>query len=331
MTRFSIIIPIYNAEAYLAKSIESALRQDAGEYEIILINDGSTDRSAELCRKYLSDPRIVYYEQDNRGQSAARNRALDAARGEYVVFLDADDYLTENCLGEVYRFMKRQDLDVATFNQRCYFADYTFYQEKRPRHISPGECWDGAAYIQKFGFQIGVTPWLYIYRRMFLESRPFRFSDGLFHEDCEWTAHWFPYVKRYGYLDLCVYNQVFSPFSTIRSRNIKKSRDLIEISALIHRDAEEARSISDKCAEELHRYAAFEAWSSVHSCCAMGFTLSELLTSEEIRERIVELMKGNQRYAAIRWLLCAKMDFAVEAVIHMWHRLKKQNASTALS
>lgn len=327
MTRFSIIIPMYNAEAYVRKCVESALRQDAEEYEIILINDGSTDRTAELCREYLSNPRIVYYAQRNMGVSAARNRGLASARGEYVVFLDADDYLTENCLTRIYDFMKRQDLDVTTFNYKRYREDGTLYDERRPLYIQPGECWDGKSYIEKFGFRTEVVAWNFVYRRMFLEEHSFRFAEGLFHEDCEWTAHWFPYVKRYGYLNQCVYHQMLSPYSIMRSKNKKKAFDLVEISTLIRRDAKEIVPVSEKCAKELRRYASFEAWSAVRSCCAMGFPLSDLLTSGEMRTQVAELMKDNWKYVVIRWLLLAKMDAVVEMLVKAWRRLKR-DAST---
>ena len=97
----SIIIPIYNVASYIAKTLDSVLRQglDVSEYEVIMINDGSKDSSADICREYcerFSNFKLI--NQENSGVSAARNKGIDAAQGEYIVFLDADDYLLDNGL-----------------------------------------------------------------------------------------------------------------------------------------------------------------------------------------------------------------------------------------
>lgn len=92
--RLSVIIPVYNAEKKLKRSVESVLRQSFNDFELILINDGSKDSSLELCKKYAEqDKRVVLINRDNGGPAAARNEGLKIARGEYVLFIDSDDGL----------------------------------------------------------------------------------------------------------------------------------------------------------------------------------------------------------------------------------------------
>ena len=95
----SVIIPVYNAEPYLNRCIDSVLASAYSDFEIILVNDGSTDCSPEICRAYAeNDIRVVFLSQENRGVSSARNLGLEAARGEWIVFLDSDDFITDDYL-----------------------------------------------------------------------------------------------------------------------------------------------------------------------------------------------------------------------------------------
>ena len=90
----SIIVPVYNVANYIGECLDSLLNQTYRNIEIILINDGSSDESEKICKEYLvNDPRIKYVYQDNAGLSMARNRGIDLATGEYLTFVDSDDYI----------------------------------------------------------------------------------------------------------------------------------------------------------------------------------------------------------------------------------------------
>ena len=94
--KFSFVVPIYNVEAYLERCIESIISQTYGDFEVILVDDGSPDSSLEICRKYEKmDDRISVYSKENGGLSDARNYGLARASGEYVIFVDSDDYIDE--------------------------------------------------------------------------------------------------------------------------------------------------------------------------------------------------------------------------------------------
>ena len=112
----SIIVPVYNAAAGLAKCIETARSQTYGNIELLLVNDGSADSSPHICRMYARvDSRIRIIDKENAGVSAARNDALRAARGDYIQFVDSDDYLTPNATEQLVRAAEslRCDLVIA--------------------------------------------------------------------------------------------------------------------------------------------------------------------------------------------------------------------------
>ncbi|MDU1846689.1 MAG: glycosyltransferase [Niallia nealsonii] len=113
MIELSIIIPIYNADKYLDKCISSVLCQTYKNFELILIDDGSSDTSLSICQKYqLLDKRVRLYHQENNGPSSARNVGIDYAKGEYIAFIDADDYITEDMYTDLMSIIKKENCDL---------------------------------------------------------------------------------------------------------------------------------------------------------------------------------------------------------------------------
>ena len=109
----TIILPVYNAEKYLGRCLNSILSQTFIDFEIILINDGSVDKSAEICKEYKDkDKRIIYIEQQNQGVAMARNKGLNEARGQYIGFVDADDYIESDMFKNLINPTLKYDLDV---------------------------------------------------------------------------------------------------------------------------------------------------------------------------------------------------------------------------
>ena len=114
----TIIIPVYNSEKYLEKTIKSILEQTYNNYELILIDNGSTDNSAEICKKYQEkDERVKFYIQSKKGVSNARNRGIEKATGEFICFVDSDDYIEKDMLNsymDIY-IKYKPDLIVSGF------------------------------------------------------------------------------------------------------------------------------------------------------------------------------------------------------------------------
>lgn len=120
----SIIVPIYNVEKYLEKCIESIIKQSYKNLEIILVNDGSTDKSKEICNRYKNqDKRILLINKKNNGVSAARNAGLDIAKGKYIAFVDSDDYLESHMIESMLRNINTTCCDMAICGYNIIFED----------------------------------------------------------------------------------------------------------------------------------------------------------------------------------------------------------------
>lgn len=112
----SIVIPVYNVEKYLARCLNSILNQNYTEIEVIMVNDGSTDRSGVIGKKYCEkDKRVRIIDQSNKGVSAARNRGIELCKGEYVLFVDADDTILDNSLLDLHDVISKTEADVVSF------------------------------------------------------------------------------------------------------------------------------------------------------------------------------------------------------------------------
>lgn len=123
MIEFSIIIPIYNSEKYISEAIESVKKQTYDSWELILIDDGSTDRSGVICDQYAEDPQIKVLHFDNAGQTMSRIRGIEEAKGEYLLVIDSDDFLDNNCLEKVKKAINASKCDMILFGYRLFGDD----------------------------------------------------------------------------------------------------------------------------------------------------------------------------------------------------------------
>ena len=114
MTKVSIIVPVYNVEKYLKRCLESLVNQTLKDIEIICVNDGSTDGSLAILNEYVrNDDRIVVINQENSGQSVARNRGIDVAKGEYIGFVDSDDWVCEDYFERLHNSAIQNNAEIA--------------------------------------------------------------------------------------------------------------------------------------------------------------------------------------------------------------------------
>src|SRR5690554_5746847 len=137
-TQLSIIIPIYNIEDYLPTCINSILNQEFDDYELLLINDGSTDNSGKICDQYaLKDNKIRVYHQKNAGVSAARNLGLEKATGEWICFVDRDDSIEQNSLSKMISKLHTNELDLLI--ARSFVADSEISKKISERYSFPND------------------------------------------------------------------------------------------------------------------------------------------------------------------------------------------------
>ena len=124
MPEISIIIPVFNVEQYLKQCLDSIVSQDCSSIEVILIDDGSTDGSATLCKDYANTYNYIkFLHKENGGVSSARNMGLQHAKGEYVAFIDSDDYVTPDYLESLYKLLNHSQADVAQCGHYIVFSE----------------------------------------------------------------------------------------------------------------------------------------------------------------------------------------------------------------
>ncbi|NAS12358.1 glycosyltransferase [Poritiphilus flavus] len=217
--RLSIVIPCYNMEAYLPQCLDSLLAQelDPDEHEIIVVNDGSKDRTLEIAKSYQAqNPQIEIIDKKNAGVGAARNSGLDKAIGAYIYFLDPDDYLVENRLHEVLNLAESQQVDILSFisipvGKDDYITDGAPFEPVCELDIS-----DGISYIAKKKFHNEI--WWYLVRKEFLTSNNHRFIEGRWMEDAILTAELFCTAKRMAHVDIDLHRYRILPTSAMRNK-----------------------------------------------------------------------------------------------------------------
>ncbi len=187
---FSIILPVYNVEKYLQECIDSILRQTFIDYEVILVDDGSTDQSGTICDKYAAeDPRIKVIHQQNCGQAAARNHGTQAASGEYVVYLDSDDlWASREVLQKLHdRFEQNQALEICAY----YYCKYYGETEPPPRPVCSVTVPKNLDFVHKLKFLICndafyCSAWSKAIKRELLINGQIHFDGSLACEDMDW-------------------------------------------------------------------------------------------------------------------------------------------------
>lgn len=181
----SMIIPVYNTETYLAECLDSCLSQDLpqDDYEIICINDGSRDGSLDILRSYEARyPNVIVIDQPNGGVSAARNAGLDAAQGEFVWFIDADDLIRSQVLKLLMSALEAHGCDRLTFNNLYLFDETLSAQEKQ-------KLADGT--LQPNGTHGDGVIWSSLYRRSLLTEHHVRYREGVaYGEDLLFMYEW---------------------------------------------------------------------------------------------------------------------------------------------
>ncbi len=176
MKTVSIIIPVYNAEAYLEKCLKSILRQSYPALEVLAVDDGSTDGSLAVLEAYARrDPRLHIIHQENRGVSAARNAALDRAAGEYLTFIDADDYIARSYIEAFVHRMEETGADMIVGGLTYVNPDGRVIRKLIPDSYEAGR-------HEEWVMKISAVA-AHFYRRELWEKRPMRFAEGVRGED----------------------------------------------------------------------------------------------------------------------------------------------------
>ena len=222
MKKLSVIVPGYNVEKYISKCIDSILKNKIKGMEIILVNDGSKDNTLSIMREYEEKyPKLIrVIDQENQGISMARNAGIENASGEYISFIDSDDYIEPNMYHTMLEKAKTKDFDVVTCDVNVIYPDHTLRVTSGVDH----DCLTKKAVKQIMNTWYAVT-WNKIYKRELLKEM--RFKKDVWYEDVEFLYRLIPHVKKVGVVDQCLYNYIQRENSITYTYN-KKLYHLIE-------------------------------------------------------------------------------------------------------
>lgn len=258
--RLSIVVNMYNTAQYMPRCMESLLEQDipASDYEIILVNDGSPDNSLEMANDYANKakengwPLIRVCSHENKGLAGARNTGVDAATGEYLCFVDPDDYIEKNSLSELLAKMDAEQLDMLRFGYQKVDENYQFVPDSADEahfdysdHIMTG--------TEFLATRLGVAcyVWAYVYRLAFIRENRIWFYEGGYFDDTPWLPRVLQAAKRVN----CV--------------NVRHQYYLQRTGSLVH--TKSAVSIKRKCDGQLALIEEMQRQMQTADKCTLGW------------------------------------------------------------
>ncbi|PJW13245.1 glycosyl transferase [Geobacillus sp. Manikaran-105] len=223
----SVIVPVYNVEQYLEQCLETVFNQTYKNIEVIIVNDGSTDKSIDIINKYRKKySNILYLEQENKGLSVARNLATKYAKGEYIIYIDSDDYLELDMLEMMYNKIKQIKGDVVICGHKEIYEDIPGKYSRVLIDADENKVYSGLEVADMLlnCKVMGVT-WNKLFRRKLIEKY------GLYFEPGRYTQDWFPVFKHIskcnsiGFINKDLYNYRIRSGATKAKKNYKRLED----------------------------------------------------------------------------------------------------------
>lgn len=310
--RLSIIIPAYNAGKYLERCVSSCEEQSVpqDEFEIIVVNDGSKDNTLEVAES-LADKysNVRFFSKKNGGSSSARNMGLDHAKGDYITFVDSDDYLLPGKLATVLSVSEKNKLDLCIFNIKVMSYDGTSVNTDNP--LKKGKIYNcEEASIQ--GYQAGSV-WGKLYLRKRLESNRIRFrTDIIFGEDSYFSFQVLLKCERIMNADVCAYVYAINPNSVTRDmhrqkeKEIRRCEDSLQLIKLVS-DQSEDTNISSRFRKYLKTFA---------TSLRLGFLIS-LIRSKCLSRRDAHSLISKAKYMQLYPYEVTSNSFIKALIMHV--------------
>lgn len=229
MIKYSFIVPVYNTEKYLKKCLDSLVNQTYKDFEIIVVNDGSTDKSSSIISKYQKKYKnIIVIDKENEGLSMARNRGVQKSSGKYIIFVDSDDYVSNKLLEEVDK--KIDDSDILRFQIATEDEEYTKINEYHEEGFESMCGYDAFRYLSSYHF---VEPaWCYVIRKNYYIENKFSFKKGVYHEDFGLIPYVIYKARKVKSIDYIGYHYVQRNGSIMNNndykKTVKKAFDMLE-------------------------------------------------------------------------------------------------------
>lgn len=270
MPKVSIIVPFYNVEGYIEKCLETLVNQTLQEIEIILVNDGSKDRSINIVQKFLQryPDKIVYLEKENGGLSDARNFGILHSKGEYIAFLDSDDYVEKGMYQKMYELAKKENSDMV----QCNF--YWEYPDKRK--IGKMIEYDNK---NKMLENARVEAWNKLIKREILEKANIQFPKGYQYEDVEFTYKLIPFIERVSFIKEPLVHYIQREGSISNSQN-ERTMEIFDVLEHVI-DFYKENNIYNKYSTELeYIYVRYAFCSSLRRIMK--------IPNEELKDKLIE-------------------------------------------
>ena len=257
MPLISVVVPVYNVEKYLSKCVESILAQGIEDLELLLVNDGSKDSSLDICNQYAQkDDRIRVISKENGGVSSARNLGLDNATGEWVTFVDADDWLDKKAFATCRPYM--DDCEIIRFSTLDVFAE----GKSHPRRVRPAKDWN-EAFRQVVGHRTVIGICGTLYRRCLFEENNIRFDTEIVYGEDWWVVTQAMYRSRKVKVLPELFGYIYNRSNETSCSNTISSAKLIQSLIITKRIGE---MVGEGYEKELKRTRCYRAGFMVKMC-----------------------------------------------------------------
>ena len=246
MYKLSVIVPVYNVEKYLDKCLNSLVRQNVDDYEIIVVNDGTKDNSQKIIDKYVSEyPNLVKsFIKENGGLSDARNYGVKRASGEYITFLDSDDYIEDDTYRNMLDIAYRDNLDLVVSD-----LEYVWEDESKDAFVKEGINRVSDNDLKNL-FLSPLFSWNKMYKRELFNKLDCKYPIGLWYEDIPVTLKFFSRIDKVGYYNHVSYHYLQRSTSILGSSYNNKMYDIFVIFEGVIKDFKD-RNVYDKYHDEL--------------------------------------------------------------------------------
>lgn len=299
--RLSIIIPMYNASQYIERCLNSIYHQglNVNEFEVIVINDGSTDNSLEIVKDYLTSYKnIRFFSQKNSGQGAARNLGIKYATGEYILFLDSDDFLLPQSINKILSIVKHVSCDVINFLMEVELPTGNV-KESYLYHYDYDKIYSGKELLLRTGINIG-SACSSLYKRSFILQNNIFFPVDMKHEDVFFSYQIYTFASRVIFTKTHAYYYCWHPDSTDRNKSYEnlKLLQLSDISQAYYLNKLSLdKRVNKELREHLKKISNSTLMSLFWSILRNSSVLSKREFKEECRRRGLYPLKGG----ALSW------------------------------
>lgn len=314
----SVIVPCYNSERYIRRCVESILKQTYSSLEVIIVNDGSTDKSEELI-KSINDSRIKYIYQDNSGVSIARNKGIESSEGDYITFVDSDDTIEPNMYEVLFELIHKYDVDIA----HCSYSKVVDGEIKKIGNSEKIYNMDRDEAVAKLlsGELFVGSNWNKIYKSELFEN--IRFDSKIkINEDVLTNFLLFIKANKSVFIDKCLYNYyAYSNSSCNNINRIKSAEDCHKVSSLI----------LEKSTNEKFEVYAYQRYSNTLSNLYRNYRFygnkKQKDECKALRKEIISLLDNNMLSGNIKVnaLILKYVSFLYGALYKIYDKLRTPN------